>query len=167
MSRPIHVSVRTSAVQAAECVRSLFALELLQPGPYLYLCASVLYNTVVLPSGMGQFGALFPEIDAPALRLDTALAALAARGVSVRIIHTPGCKLEQLLPAAMGVAVARPCLGPLHHQGLLTNKLCLRGSLHFLLDGIHLGGESVELISDTSQLQRLQLEMDAYWEELI
>lgn len=80
MSRVIDARVRTSAVQVAECVRSLFALELLQPGPHLYLCTPVLYNAIVLPNRMDQFSALFPEIETAALRLDAALAALAARG---------------------------------------------------------------------------------------
>jgi hypothetical protein len=60
MSRVIDARVRTSAVQVAECVRSLFALELLQPGPHLYLCTPVLYNAIVLPNRMDQFSALFP-----------------------------------------------------------------------------------------------------------
>jgi hypothetical protein len=55
---------------------------------------------------------------------------------------------------------------PLHHKGLLTQNLCLRGTLHFTADGIDLGGEEVELITDRAQLQRIALEMAAYWEEL-
>jgi DNA-binding transcriptional LysR family regulator len=166
MSRVIDARVRTSAVQVAECVRSLFALELLQPGPHLYLCTPVLYNAIVLPNRMDQFSALFPEIETAALRLDAALAALAARGVTVRVIHEPGFDVGNLLPAIAGAHIARPGQTPLHHKGLLTQNLCLRGTLHFTADGIDLGGEEVELITDRAQLQRIALEMAAYWEEL-
>ncbi len=167
MSRIIDERVRTSAVQVAECVRSIFALELLRPGPHLYLCAPVLYNAIVLPNRMDQFGALFPEMEVEALRLDAALAALVARGVTVRVIHEAGFDGGHLLPAIAGTNIARQGQSPLHSKGLLTKNLWLRGALHFTADGIDLGDEEVELITDRSQLQRIKLTMDAYWEELV
>jgi len=145
----------------------MFALELLQPGPFLYLCTPALHNAIVLPNRMDQFTALFPEMETEALRLDAALVALAARGVTVRLIHDPGLDVGDLLPAIAGTKIARPGKMPLHHKGLLTRNLYLHGTLHFTPDGIDLGGEAVELIADPIQLQRITLEMEAYWEELL
>ena len=159
MSRIIEARVRTSALQVSECVRSLFALEFLHPGSVFYLCIPVIYNSIVLTNRMGQFSALFPEMETESLRLDAALALLAARGEAVRLIHEPGLDIASLLPAIAGTNIAREGKMPLHHKGLLTRNLCLRGALHFNDNGI-------DLITDHIQLQRLGFEMDAYWEEL-
>lgn len=166
MSRIIAASVRTSAVQVAECVQSIFALALLQPDSSFYLSAPELYNVIVLPNRLEQFAALFPEIETTALRLDDALIMLAARGVTVRVIHARGVNLADVLPATAAAGIARQGGRPLHQQGILTADLGLRGPLRFTAAGIDLGGESVELISDRTQLRRMALELDAYWEEL-
>ena len=166
MSRVIDVAMRTSALQVAECVRSAFALEFLQPGHYLYLCAAVLHNAVVLPNRLEQFGALFPDVETQGVRLDAALMALRERGVSVRLIYPAGLDIDDLLPAITGTEIARPGRLPLRHKGLLTEKINLRGALHFGTGGIMLGDDTVELVADPVELQRSTLEMDAYWEEL-
>lgn len=165
MARIISPEIRTSALQVTESVRSLFVLELLAPGPYLYLCASHLSNTPILLNRLGQFGQLFPEIERQLVRLDDLLALLSTRGVEVRLIHQT-VEIEELLPAIAGSDIHRYSQRRLFPQGLFSTKLGIAGQLYFGDDTVDGGSLQVDLLTDALELEHIVLQLDSFWGEL-
>ena len=79
MPRVIHSSSRLCASEAAACVASLLALELLSPGKILYINTNRIGNAVVLRNDLAQFSALFDGEALGSVRLPTVLSLLAER----------------------------------------------------------------------------------------
>lgn len=166
MSRIIESSLRTGPLQITSCVSSLFALELLHSGGHLYLSAPHLRNAPILVNDVGQFDALFAEIDTPSLNLAQALSILAERGARVHVIYStsdPGC--DSFL-AALTPSVQYRAASPLRNPGLFGEDFCLYGSLRFTDSGVDIAGDRAELSTDPSAVSRSLLEVVSYWEEL-
>lgn len=166
MSRVIRARVRNSAMQAKECVGSLLALELLHPSRYLYLSAPLLRNAPVLANELGQYGALFPEIETASVSLVMVLSLLAECGVTIRLIHPPGEAVADELAMSLPPSVARRVAAPLGYKGIFTEHFSLKGGLHFTEFGIGIEGEEIALVTEPEEVARALIEAEAYWEEL-
>jgi hypothetical protein len=166
MSRIIESGLRTGAIQITSCVSSLFALELLHSGGRLYLCTSQLRNAPILVNDVGQFDALFPEIDTPALSLSQALSILAERGARVHVIYAASDPACDTFLAALAPSVQCRAASPLRNHGLFAEDFCLHGSLSFTDSGVDIAGDRAELSTEPGAVSRSMLEVVRYWEEL-
>jgi hypothetical protein len=166
MSRIIQARIRSSAVQTADMIASLFALELLHPSKQLFLGAPLLRNSPILPNGLRQFSSLLLETEAGSLSLAASLALLAERGTSVCLMlggaRPSSEEFLTLLPPPIETRMATP----LHFRGLCSEHFCLRGTLRFSSDGIDVGDDQLELITEPELVNRLLLEVTQYWEDL-
>jgi hypothetical protein len=166
MSRIIESGLRTGPLQISGCVSSLFALELLHSRGLLYLSAPQLRNAPILVNDVGQFDALFPEIDTPTLGMAQALSILSERGARVHVIYSasdPGC---DAFLAALAPSVQYRTASPLRNPGLFADDFCLHGSLRFTDSGVDIAGDRAELSTDPGAVSRSLLELVRYWEEL-
>lgn len=78
---------RTSALQLANCVQSLFTLELVAPSKELYLISPWVTNMPLLPNRFGRFRSLMPDLGLTSLSLLDLLTAFGERGTSIRIMY--------------------------------------------------------------------------------
>ncbi len=166
MRRIIEAGLRTGAVQITSCVSSLLALELLHPGRRLYLSAPQLRNAPLLTNDMGQFDALFPEVDTPVAGLAQVLSVLAERGAAVHVIYAADDAGCDAFRAALSSAVAVRSARPLRNHGLFGEDFALQGSLAFTDAGVDIAGDRAELSTDADTVSRGLLELARYWEEL-
>ena len=166
MPRIIESGLRTGALQIAGCVSSLLALELLHACRRVYLSAPQLRNSPIFFNDMGQFDALFPEVDTPIVSLAQGLSILAERGARVCVAYSvtdAGC---DAFLAALAPSVAYRAASPLRNHGLFGEDYCLQGSLCFTDSGVDVGSDRAELSTDPEVVSRSLLEMARYWEEL-
>lgn len=166
MSLIIHARVRTSAVQASNCLASLFALELLSPSNFMYLSVPSLRNVPVVPNYLRQFGSLFPEMDTPFLSLSTALMLLSERGVNVRLICSQEEESLQSFLSQLPPTIEGRTGSPLYHRGLYSEHFSLCGHLQFTSYGVDVAEDRLELITELDEVSQRLLEVSHYWEDL-
>ena len=166
MSLIIHARVRTSAIQASNCLASLFALELLSPSNLIYLISPSLRNVPVVPNHLGQFGSLFPEIDTPSLLLPAALTLLSERGVKVRLICSQEEESLQSFLSKLPPTIEWRTGSPLYHRGLYSEHFSLCGHLQFTSYGVDVAEDRLELITELGEVSERLLEVSHYWEDL-
>src|SRR5687768_16906248 len=87
--RAIRSRARGSSVQLADCLASVLTLELLAPGPELYLISPWISDVPLLSNRFGQLRALLPDMARGEIGLSRVLTALSERGVHVRILCRP------------------------------------------------------------------------------
>lgn len=162
-NRAIRSRVPGSTAQLADCLASLFALELLAPGGRLYLISPRLGDMVLLPSPFGQFRALMPDLGATELRLSDVLRSLAARGSQVRVISRAGDPPTEAFLDRLGPPIESRVTEHLDERGLIGEGFYLRGSLEFTLDGVASSDESVELTTDRADVARAMVDAEQMW----
>ncbi len=149
--------------QLADCLASLFALELMSPGGRLYLISPRLGDIPLIQSLFGQFRALMPELGQSELRLSDALAALGRRSSTVRVLYRPGDAPTDSFIGRLSPEVERRAVPRLEERGLIGESFYLRGSLEFSLGGVAAGEESVELTTEPADVARALVEADQMW----
>lgn len=165
MGRIIEQGMRTHSLHVSDSVRSLFAMELLLPGPVLYLAPARMWNTVILPNRGNQFGAIAAEPEAEDLTLDIVLSLLVEKGVDVRILYNQREGITNRLPLAQKAGAKVRFASPGSPFGIVGSHLSLRGGMRFSNEGVTLESAEVHVESDTVQIQRALLRFDAIWEE--
>ncbi len=166
-NRIIKSTFRAGSVQLTDCLSSLLALELLRPGPELYLVSPWISNVPLLANRFGQFQAITGESTVRELRLLDILRLLSERGVKVRIIcradETTTADFLRLLPPAIEYCNTRT----LHEKGLISQHFYLRGSMNFTFSGINLNDESVELTTEPTEVALAWADIRNRWESLL
>jgi hypothetical protein len=162
-NRVIKSRVPGGAMQLADSLASLFALELLSPGGRLYLISPRLGDMTVITGRFGQFRMLMPDLGRSELRLGDALNLLARRGSSVRVVYRPGDAHTDSFVARLAPEVERRPLERLDERGVVSEHFYLRGSLEFDLGGVSLGDESVEITTDPEDVSRALLDAEQLW----
>ncbi|MFZ1599694.1 MAG: hypothetical protein WAW26_27920 [Anaerolineae bacterium] len=166
MSRMIHSQSRLGASQAAACVGSLFALELLRPAKTMYLNTAMPGNAPILWNDLGQFTALFPDLEISRLTLATALSLLAERGTTVHFIYTVEHGVQDGFLALLSPRVLCRRASFVRHHGLFTEHFCLYGSLSFADFGVDIMSDRIELSTDPDEVNRALFAARQYWEDL-
>ena len=134
-NRLIKSSARDSSLQLANCLASVFALELLAPSAEMYLISPWLSNVSLLPNRFGQFRALVPDFSTTMLTLADLLGTLADRGAQIRVMCRPGQPYTEDLLRRLPSSVQRRTAETLHEKGLIRVAL-----LPARLDEFHLLG---------------------------
>src|SRR5262245_13475667 len=83
-SRDLHGPAQSRAVR--DLFQSLFAAELINPGPKIWLFFAWISDVEILDNSARQFAALEPDWPVAPIRLSQVLKALLARGVQIRLI---------------------------------------------------------------------------------
>lgn len=165
MSLEISVRMRNRSAQLTDCVRALFAIELLAPGRVLYLSAPQLQNTALLFNDLGQFGDLFRENETEVLTLADALNLLVERGVAIRLVHIGD---ESALDFVMRLAprIKLRVDRQLAYPGVFTEQVCMRGAIQFGTEAVDLAQQNVRVEREPAVVNQTLLELEQYWEEL-
>src|SRR5438309_2246285 len=90
-NRSIRSRAKGGSVQLADCLASLFSLELLAPSPELYLLSPWVSEVRFLDNRYGQLRSVLADISTRLLGLSEILALLAERGTVVRLL----CRYDQ------------------------------------------------------------------------
>lgn len=165
-NRIIKSSARTSALQLADCLQSLFALELLAPSREMYLISPWISDMPLLPNRFGQFRALMPDLEQPSLSLLDLLTTLSDRGSAVRILYRAWQRQTEDFLRRLSPPVEWRSSDTLHEKGLVTTHFYLRGSMNFTYSGVNLNDETVELTTDPETVALALIEARQRWEEL-
>lgn len=165
-NRRITSKARDGSVQLADCLSSLFALELMHPSPEIYLLSPWISDMPLINNRFGQFRAIMGDMGGTDLRLATILITLAERGVKVRIICRPNHSQTDEFLNLLPEQIEYRHLETLHEKGLITHSFYLRGSMNFTYSGINLNDESVELTTDPHDVVLALLEARQRWESL-
>jgi hypothetical protein len=165
-NRLINSAARSSSLQLADCLTTLFALELMTPSQTLYLLSPWISDVPILTNRFGRYRAVMPESGRAQIGLAEMLALLSDRGAAVRVMCRPhqggtGDFLRRL-PPSIEVRTAET----LHAKGLITGHFYLRGSMNFTHFGINVNDEHVELTTDPDQVALALAEAQRLWEAL-
>ena len=165
-NRSIKSKARAGSLQLADCLSSLFALELMCPGPELYLMSPWISNVTLISNRFGQFRTVMGDSGEGDLRLATILKTLAERGVKVRVMYQPNHQQTEEFLNLLPENIERHSIETLHEKGLITHYFYLRGSMNFTYSGVNLNDESVELTTDPQDVALALLEARQRWEAL-
>lgn len=165
-NRLIKSSARTSALQLADCLQSLFALELLAPSKEVYLISPWITDMPLLPNRFGQFRSLMPDLGLTSLSLLDLLTTFSERGATIRILYRARQRETEESLARLPASIERRSSETLHEKGLVTAHFYLRGSMNFTYFGANLNDESVELTTDPEAVALALVNARRRWEEL-
>lgn len=165
-NRSIKSKARGGSVQLADCLRSLFALELMCPGPEIYLLSPWISNVPLISNRFGQFRSVMGENGEGDLRLAAILTTLAERGVKVRVMYRSQQPQTEEFLNLLPENIERRSIETLHEKGLIAHSFYLRGSMNFTYSGVNLNDESVELTTDPQDVALALLEARQRWEGL-
>lgn len=165
-NRIIKSKARSSTVQLADCLSSLFVLELLTPSPELYLISPWLSDMPLIANRFGQYRAVVSSLAGGDLGLAQILAILTERGVRVRIVYKANQAPTEQFIRRLPVTIERRATETLHEKGLVSNQFYLRGSMNFTYSGTNLNDETVELTTDPSEVALALVEARVQWEAL-
>jgi hypothetical protein len=172
MNRTIASRARTSTLELADVLSSIFALELLAPSPVIYLVSPWISDVQLLQSRFGRYRGLKPDSARGVLTLADILNELAERPLlsepsshpSIRIIYRSNATGVESFLGRLSSRVQRRSAAHLHEKGLLTRRCYLRGSMNFTFSGINLNDEHVELTTEQAQIAQAELSMRELWE---
>lgn len=165
-NRVIKTRAKGSSVQLAACLESLFALELLAPGPDLYLISPWISDVPLLSNRHGQWRAILSDDGVDMIRLSDALRMLGEKGTRVRILCRPGQPYTDDFLRKLSPDIVYRFGDLLHEKGLIGRHFYLRGSMNFTHSGIHINDESVELTTDSAEVALALIEAQARWEDV-
>lgn len=170
-SRDLHGSAQSRAVR--DLLQGLFAAELIQPSPKIWLFFAWISDIEVLDNSARQFAALEPDWGASYIHLSQVLDAFLKRGVEIRLIirehgHN-GYFITRLseLKKEHGDLVKWTIQKNYHAKGLLGADYFLSGSMNLTLNGITVNGEHLVLRTDPAQIAEQAIELETFWEPLL
>lgn len=163
-NRVIKSRARSSSLQLADCLSSLFALELMSPSRRLYLLSPWLSDMPLISSRFGQFRTIMPQLGQSEMRLAGVLTALTERGTQVRVICRPGHQQTEEFLRRLPPEVEWRHIESLHEKGLIGERFYLRGSMNFTFAGANLNDESVELTTEPEVIALALIEAEQMWE---
>lgn len=164
-NRSIKSRAKGSSLQLTDCLSSLLALELLSPGPELYLISPWISEIRLLDDRFSQYRGVLSDSNREVLPLGTIFAILAERGTQVRIICRPNHPQTEGFLRKLPPEVECRHAQTLHEKGLISHRFYLRGSMNFTYSGVNLNDESVELTTDPAQVALAVVEVRKRWED--
>jgi len=170
-SRDLHGPAQARGVR--DVFQSLFAAELLNPSPKLWLFFAWISDVEILDNSARQFAALEPDWPAAPIRLSQVLRALLSRGVQLRLIIREHGHNDyfiarlQTLKARYGDPLKWTVERSFHAKGLLGADYFLSGSMNLTLSGISVNGEHLVLRTDPAAVAEQAIELETRWEGLL
>ena len=161
--RIIKSKSRSSAVQLADCISTLFALELLSPSLKIYLISPWVSDVPILNNSYGQFRSIAPEMAKRWIGLSDLLNILAERGSSVHLLTRGNQTQNDSFLRKLSSHILCKKTDSLHEKGFVTHCFYLRGSMNFTYSGINLNDESVELTTDPTTISQALIEAQNRW----
>ena len=167
-SRDLHGPAQARGVR--DVFQSLFAAELLNPSPKLWLFFAWISDVEILDNSARQFAALEPDWPAAPIRLSQVLRALLSRGVQLRLIIREHGHNDyfiarlQTLKARYGDLLKWTVERSFHAKGLLGADYFLSGSMNLTLSGISVNGEHLVLRTDPAAVAEQAIELETRWE---
>jgi hypothetical protein len=165
-NRIIKSTNRKSSIQLADCLASLFALELLSPSQQLYLFSPWLSDVPLFSNTFGQFRPLMPEMYGSKVRLSQILNMLAERGTTVYIVCRPHQEGTEAFLRKVSPQIVVRRVKTLHEKGLMSDHFYLRGSMNFTYSGVNINDEHVEFTTEAAAVAGALLEAKNRWEVL-
>lgn len=164
-NRIIKSRARNSSIQLEECLRSIFALDLLAPADEFYLFSPWIGDWRVLTSHFGEFRPLL-DVEGNDLSFREFLNSIAERGTRVRIISKPGISGNEDFLQRLSPTIEVRYDDRLHEKGISTNRYYLRGSMNMTFSGVKINEESVELTTDPQDVITALNYSREYWADL-
>jgi len=170
-SRDLHGPAQARGVR--DVFQSLFAAELLNPSPKLWLFFAWISDVEILDNSGRQFAALEPDWPAAPIRLSQVLRALLSRGVQLRLIIREHGHNDyfiarlQTLKVRYGDSLRWTVERSFHAKGLLGADYFLSGSMNLTLSGISVNGEHLVLRTDPAAVAEQAIELETRWEGLL
>jgi PLD-like domain len=157
---------RSSTVELADVLASLFSLELLSPSPVLYIISPWLSDMPILDNQYGQFRAVIGDYGRESLGLAAVLTLLAERGTQVRVMTRGGHLQTDEFLRKLPLEVEQKRIATLHEKGLVSHHYYLRGSMNFTFSGVNINDESVELTTDSEDVTLALKLAEQRWESI-
>jgi hypothetical protein len=170
-SRDLHGPAQSRAVR--DLLQTLFAAELLNPSPKLWLFFAWISDVEILDNSARQFAALESDWPAATIRLSDVLSALLRRGASIRLIIREDGHNDyfiarlRALKARYGDLIKWTIEESFHAKGLLGVDYFLSGSMNLTLNGISVNGEHLVLRTDPAAIAEQSIQLESQWEELL
>jgi hypothetical protein len=165
-NRIIKSKARSSIVQLADCISSLFALELLSPSPEIYLISPWIGDVPLLNNSYGQYRSIAPEMTKRWIGLLDLINMLSERGSKVHILTRTNQVQNDSFLRRLSARVLRKQTTNLHEKGLITHCFYLRGSMNFTYSGVNLNDENVELTTDPNIISQAFIEAQQRWNDI-
>ena len=164
-NRIIKTRAKGSSAHLAACLESLLALELLAPGPDLYLISPWISDVPLLSNRHGQWRPILSDEGMDTISLSDTLRMLSEKGSRVRVLCRPDQPYTDDFLRKLSPDIAYRFDDLLHEKGLIGHHFYLRGSMNFTYSGIHINDESVELTTDPADVALALTEAHARWED--
>jgi phosphatidylserine/phosphatidylglycerophosphate/cardiolipin synthase-like enzyme len=163
-SRQIIKSSGRASLEAHDALSNLLIAALLHPNGELFVVSAWISDIPIIDNTAGGFAALQPEWGVRWITMTEALAALATRGVRLRLkmnttAHNDAFleRLRALLPADADVVVRRD--ENTHSKGIVGEDSALRGSMNLTYRGLREREETVEIDIDTEAVSTFRIEL--------
>jgi hypothetical protein len=166
-SRDLHlVGERRSVL---DLLQSLLVLELMNPGPELWIVSAWVSDIEVVDNRARQFGSICPEWPVAWVKLSHVLVALMTRGTTVHLCvnetdHNNHIldTLHRLAPQGDNRFVAGRA-AVLHEKGILGTYFTLDGSMNLTYNGVHINDERLWFRTDPEAVAHRRLELYHRW----
>lgn len=166
-SRDLHlVGERRSVL---DLLQSLLVLELMNPGPELWIVSAWVSDIDVVDNRARQFGTLCPEWSINWVRLSQVLLSLMMRGTTIRLCVNESDhngyiieKMTTLAPLGGHRFDARKA-SVLHEKGILGTFFTLDGSMNLTYNGVHVNDERLWYRTDPEAVAHRRLELYQRW----
>ncbi len=149
-----------------DCISSLFALELLNPSPEIYVISPWIGDVPLLNNIHGQYRAIAPEMTRRWIGLADLINILSERGSKIHILTRANQAQNETFLRKLSTLTLTKQTANLHEKGLITHYFYLRGSMNFTYSGINLNDESVELTTDPEIISHAFLEAQQRWNDI-
>lgn len=172
--RRIFKSQLTGGVILRELLETMFASEMLAPGPVVYIFSPWISNIVLIDNRSGNYDSLNPEWGRREVRVTDVLVALMSRGTHVYVATRNDTK-NIAFTNALSMATEQNGLedllslyrrNTLHTKGIQLSSSSLMGSMNLTFYGLALNDEHVMFSIDPEDLTRTRLEFSQYVESM-
>jgi hypothetical protein len=164
-----HIHTRFGPRQVVDLLQSIFAAELIAPGPCLWLVSPWITDIPVLDNRANGFTSVVGDWEGSRVRLSTVLAWLLHRGSTVHVATRPDEVSEDFLErletlAGSGRARLRVHqTEALHEKGVLGEGFYLSGSMNFTQSGLGFNQEMLYYDTNPGVVAHHRQLFTAWW----
>jgi hypothetical protein len=163
-SRQIVKSSGRASLEAHDALSNLLVAALLHPEGELFVVSAWISDIPIIDNSAGGFAAIEPEWGTRWITLTEVLAALAARGLRLRLkmnttAHNDAFveRFKTLHPPGADVVIRRD--ESTHSKGIVGEDFALRGSMNLTYRGLREREETVEIDVDTEAVSTFRIEL--------
>jgi phosphatidylserine/phosphatidylglycerophosphate/cardiolipin synthase-like enzyme len=168
--RKIFKNATASQNAVREVLSFVFAQELLSPSQDLFLVAPWISNVVIFNNHLGQFSSFNPEWGRREVRLTEVIVAVASSGTMIHVHTRPephNKNFEWRVKQAMSDSGVTDRLlwkedALLHTKGLLTDRVCIDGSMNLTESGVALNDETISVSYDPTDISAARVHFETY-----